>query len=139
MDTTATQQFIAGAPVMVKGIAKCGTIEQLDAQFNLDDVHGEIDIRQRGFDMYVVSVDSSTESHSSYAVAHGVKGEDVVEALVCLLSQTVPNSVAALLAASCSGQSHTWSVIRDVAIERIEYEYKERMDMKYGGREDIEF
>jgi hypothetical protein len=139
MDTTTTQQFIAGAPLTPRGIAKCGAIEQLDAQFNLDDVHGEIDIRQRGFDVYQVTVDASTEDRSFYATYDNATGEDVVEVLIGLLARTVPDSIEALKGASCSGQSYAWSLIRDVAIERIEYEYSERMAMKYGGRQDIEF
>lgn len=138
MDTTK-QQFIAGAPIQVQGPAKCGNIEQLDAQFNLSDTHGEIDIRQTGFDIYTVSIDSSEEYRSHYAEVRNVLGSDVVETLIGLLSRTVPDSIAALRAASCSGQSYAWSIIRDVALEQLEDEYRERMEAKYGGREDIEF
>lgn len=138
MDTTK-QQFIAGAPIHVQGPAKCGNIEQLDAQFNLSDTHGEIDIRQTGFDIYTVSIDSSEEYRSHYAEVRNVLGSDVVETLIGLLSRTVPDSIAALRAASCSGQSYAWSIIRDVALEQLEDEYRERMEAKYGGREDIEF
>lgn len=139
MDTTTQQQFIAGAPVIAKGIEGCGVIKQLDAQFNLDDVHGEIDIRQSGFDLYTIEVDSSTEQQGNYAIAFGVPGFDVVDTLMSLLSRTVPDSVDALKAASCSGQSYAWSVIRDVAIERLSDEERERMEQKYGGREDVSF
>lgn len=138
MDTT-TQQFVAGAPIYAQGPAKCGTIERLEANFELPEVHGEIIIKQTSFDSYSVSVDTSTEDRSYYAIALNVTGEDVVDTLIGLVGRTVPDTARALRMAYCNGQSANWATIRDVAIERIEWEYKDRMDMKYGGREDVSF
>jgi len=138
MDTTTQQQFIAGAPVIAKGIEKCGTIERLEANFELPEVHGEIVIKQTGFDVYSVSVDTSTEDRSYYAIALDVTGEDVVDTLLGLVGRTVPDATKALRAAYCNGQSYNWATIRDVAIERIEQEYNDRMAMKYA-HDDVSF
>lgn len=139
MDTTTTQQFIAGAPIHSPGPAKCGTIERLEVNFELPEVHGEIVIKQTSFDSYSVSVDTSTEDRSYYAIALDVTGEDVVDTLIGLVGRTVPDTARALRMSYCNGQSSQWATIRDVAIERIEHEYKDRMDMKHGGREDVSF
>lgn len=139
MDTTTQQQFIAGAPIVAKGIAKCGTIERLEANFELPEVHGEIVIKQTGFDVYAVSVDTSMEDRGYYAIALDVTGEDVVDTLIGLVGRTVPDITKALRAAYCNGQSANWATIRDVAIERIEQEYNERMTHKYSVHDDVSF
>lgn len=139
MDTKQTQQFVAGAPIYAQGPAKCGTIERLEANFELPEVHGEIIIKQTAFDSYSVSVDTSTEDCSYYAIAMNVTGEDVVDTLIGLVGCIVSDTARVLRMTYCNGQSSHWATIRDVAIERIEHEYKDRMDMKYGGREDVSF
>lgn len=140
MDTTTQQQFIAGAPIHVPGPAKCGTIERLDARFELSDVTGDIRIEQTGFDLYTVEVSTVTDvDHSARVTTHRISGEDVVDCLTALLHDTTPSARAALVAAYCHGQSYNWATIRDVAIERIDDEYRERMEHKYGGREDVSF
>lgn len=138
MDTT-TQQFVAGAPIYAQGPAKCGTIERLEANFELPEVHGEIIIKQTSFDSYSVSVDTSTEDRSYYAIALNVTGEDVVDTLIGLVGRTVPDTARALRMAYCNGQSAHWATIRDVAIERIEQEYNERMTHKYSVHDDVSF
>lgn len=139
MDTTTTQQFIAGAPIHSPGPAKCGTIERLEVNFELPEVHGEIIIKQTSFDSYSVSVDTSTEDRSYYAIALDVTGEDVVDTLIGLVGRTVPDTARALRMAYCNGQSAHWATIRDVAIERIEQEYNERMTHKYSVHDDVSF
>lgn len=138
MDTT-TQQFVAGAPIYAQGPAKCGTIERLEVNFELPEVHGEIIIKQTSFDSYSVSVDTSTEDRSYYAIALDVTGEDVVDTLIGLVGRTVPDTARALRMAYCNGQSAHWATIRDVAIERIEQEYNERMTHKYSVHDDVSF
>lgn len=142
MDTTTQQQFIAGAPIHVPGPTKCGKLEHLEARFEIydQDTQGDIYVEQTGFDIYTVEVCALVEGDmNSRSRAYGVLGADVVDTVLNLLLETVPDVRAALNASFCHGQSHAWSLIRDVAIERLDEEYRERMEHKYGGREDVSF
>lgn len=123
------------------GPAKCGEIDTLEARFELlDACEGDIEIIQTGFDRFEVSVKASPDYYrSAYAIAHGVKGEDVVDALLGLLLETVPDSKAALLGTFCHGNSAQWAVIRDVAVERLDAEERETNARKYAHLEDVSF
>lgn len=137
-----TQQFIAGAPINVPGPAKCGNLESLEARFEIydQDTQGDIYIEQTGFDLYTIEICALVEGDiNARSRAHGVLGADVVDTMRGLLLETVPDVRAALNASFCHGQSHAWSLIRDVALERIVEDERMENEKKFARLEDVSF